>query len=122
MNKYIKYFKVLSYVFMPILIINIVLSCLYYFNILSSKSLNIFNIILVMLSMFISGLYLGKKANKKGYLEGIKIGLIIIFLFFIISYLAFDKSINIKTFIYYTLLLISSTIGSMLGINRKKND
>lgn len=122
MNKYIKYLKSLLYIFIPLLISNLVLSILYYFNILSNKTLSILNIILVLLSMFIGGLYIGKKANKKGYLEGIKIGLIAIIILFIISYLAFDKGINIHKIIYYFILLSSSTIGSMLGINKKRID
>ena len=122
MNKYIKYLKSLLYIFIPLLISNLVLSILYYFNILSNKTLSILNIILVLLSMFIGGLYIGKKSNKKGYLEGIKIGLIAIIILFIISYLAFDKGINIHKIIYYLILLSSSTIGSMLGINKKRID
>lgn len=122
MNKYIKYLKGLLYIFMPILFFNIILAFLYYFNIISNKSLSILNTILIILSMFIGGLYIGNKTNKRGYLEGIKIGLIAIVLLFIISYLAFDKGLSIKTLVYYFILIVSSTSGSMIGINKKKND
>ena len=107
---------------MPILFFNIILAFLYYFNIISNKSLSILNTILIILSMFIGGLYIGNKTNKRGYLEGIKIGLIAIVLLFIISYLAFDKGLSIKTLVYYFILIVSSTSGSMIGINKKKND
>lgn len=122
MNKYIKYLKGLLYIFMPILFFNIILAFLYYFNIISNKSLSILNTILIILSMFIGGLYIGNKTNKRGYLEGIKISLVAIVLLFIISYLAFDKGLSIKTLVYYFILIVSSTSGSMIGINKKKND
>lgn len=122
MNKYTKYLKALLYIFVPILIFNIILSILYYFNIINSKTLSTLNTILVTISMFIGGIYIGNKSNKKGYLEGIKISLIAVIILFIISYLAFDKGITIKSLIYYLLLIISSTLGSMIGINKKRND
>ena len=121
MNKYVKYLKALLYTFIPLLIFTIILSILYYFNIMSDKSLNILKLITTVISLLIGGIYIGNKANKKGYLEGLKIGLVIIFLFFIISYLVFDKGIDIKESIYYLMLLASSIIGSMIGINKRKN-
>jgi len=121
MNKYVKYLKALLYIFIPLLIFTSILSILYYFNIISDTTLNILKLITTAISLLIGGIYIGNKANKKGYLEGLKVGLIIIFLLFIISYLAFDKSINIKASIYYLILLAFSIIGSMIGINKKKN-
>ena len=121
MNKYTKYLKALLYIFIPILFFSLILSLLYYFNIISDKSLNILKIITTLISFIIGGIYIGKKSNKKGYLEGLKIGLIIIFLFFTISFLAFDKGMSIKNLIYYLVILATSTTGSMIGINKKKN-
>lgn len=120
MNKYTKYLKALLYIFIPILFFNLILSLLYYFNILSDKSFNILKIITTLISFIIGGIYIGKKSNRKGYLEGLKIGLIAIIIFFIISYLAFDHGITIKSSIYYLVMLATSTIGSMIGINKKK--
>lgn len=121
MNKYTKYLKALLYIFIPILFFNLILSLLYYFNILSDKSFNILKIITTLISFIIGGIYIGKKSNRKGYLEGLKIGLIALIIFFIISYLAFDHGITIKSSIYYLVMLATSTIGSMIGINKKKN-
>ena len=70
---------------------------------------------------YLRGIYIGNRTNKKGYLEGLKVGIISIIIFLIISYLAFDKVINIKNIIFYFILLISSVLGSMIGINKKKN-
>ncbi len=121
MNKYLKYLKALLYVSIPILVFSLILSLLYYFNILTGKSFNILKVITILFSFIIGGIYIGKKANSKGYLEGLKIGLITVILFFLLSYLTFNKEITIKNLIYYLVILTTSTIGSMVGINKKKN-
>ena len=120
MNKAIDYLKTLLYIFLPISILNIPLSILYYFNIINIKTLNIIIPLLIIISMLFGGIYIGKKANKKGYLEGLKVGIIIIILFLITNYFAYKLKINSKTLLYYILLLIVTTMGSMLGINKKK--
>lgn len=122
MNKYIKYLKALLYTFISILTFNLILSIIYYFDIVSDNLFNILKIITTSISFIIGGIYIGSKSNKRGYLEGIITGLIIVFLFFLISYLAFDNGININKIIYYLVILSTSTIGAMIGINKKKND
>ena len=119
MNTYLKYIKALLYIFIPILLFTIFLSIFYYFNIINDSLLNIFKLLTTSLSMLIGGLYIGKKVNKKGYIEGLKEGLIVVILLFLISYLGFNKGININRFIYYIILIISSILGSMIGINKK---
>ena len=121
MNKYFKYLKGLLYIFIPILIFTLILSIFYYSNIINDKTLNILKLITTSLSMLIGGIYIGRKTEKKGYIEGIKEGLIVVILFFIISFLAFNKGIGLNNFIYYIILLSSSTLGSMIGINKKAN-
>ena len=117
---YIKYLKTLIYILIPLLILNIFTSVLYYFNIISNNSINYLKLIMIAISMLIGGIYIGNKATKKGWLEGIKVGLEVIIILFVISYLAFDQGISVKTVIYYFILLASSTLGSMVGINKRK--
>ena len=119
MKKYLKYFKSILIIIISILIFNIINSTLYYFNISNSKTINYINLFTTLLSFFIGGYYIGNKSLKKGWLEGIKIGLIGIFLFFLISYLGFDN-FKIKTLIYYFMILSSCVLGGILGINKKK--
>lgn len=118
--KYLKYLKVLLYIIIPILILNIITSIFYYFNIINTNTINYLKLFIIAISMLIGGIYIGSKTNKKGWLEGLKIGLEVIIILFIISYLAFDKGIDIKTVIYYFIILISSILGSMIGINKRK--
>ena len=118
MNKYLKYLKSLLFIFIPFTIFNFIISILYYFNTINSTINNWLVFISIILSMLIGGIYIGNKVNKKGYLEGIKIGLSISILFFLISYLGFN-SFKLKYLIYYLILLLSTTFGSMLGISKK---
>lgn len=116
----LKYLKVLIYIIVPTIILNIILSVLYYFNLLSSGIINYLKLFIILISMLIGGIYIGKVATKKGWLEGLKVGLEVIIILFIIGYLAFDKGITIKNLIYYFILILSSTLGSMIGINKRK--
>lgn len=73
-----------------------------------------------ILAMFTSGYKIGKSSEKKGYLEGIKIGGIII-LNFLVLVLLLDK-FSLKSLLYYLILLLTSILSSMIGINRKKTN
>lgn len=117
---YLKYLKAFLYIFIPTIVITFILSILHYFNIVSSNVIDYLKLFTIILSLFIGGIYIGSNANSKGWLEGLKIGGIIIILLFVISYLGFDKEIDVKNIIYYILLLTSSIFGSMIGISRKK--
>ncbi|MDD6224299.1 MAG: TIGR04086 family membrane protein [bacterium] len=118
----LKYLKALLYIIIPILVVNIILTVLYYFNIVGTTGINYLKLGMIIISMLIGGIYIGSKAEKKGWLEGIKIGIEVIILLFLISYLGFDKGINIKTVVYYILMITSAMLGSMIGINRRKNE
>ncbi len=117
--KYKKYGECALLILILLLIFNLLTSIFDYFDLLPANVVGPANIILTLLSLFIAGMFLGKKVEKKGWLEGIKIGAAVIFLFFLISYLGFDKGINLKSAIYYLTLLISPMLGSMIGINKK---
>ena len=97
-----------------ILISTIILTIIDYFSLFNTS---ILKLIIPIISIFISSFILGKKTTKLGYLSGIKLGLLIIIIF-IILVLLLDK-FTIKSLIYYLILLLTSTLGSMLG-NIKK--
>ena len=107
---------IFSISFLSLLLITTLFS---YLNIIKSNMATIITIIIPLLSIFLSSLYIGKNSIKKGWLEGIKLGLIIIVSFITINLLFYNK-FNIRNLIYYLILLLSSVLGSMLGINKKK--
>lgn len=118
---FIKYLKTLLYVTIGTFFINLILTLLYYFNIIGANVNSYLKLIFMAIIMITGGLMIGLKADKKGWLEGIKIGGLVICLMFLVSYLGFDKSLNIKSIIYYVLLILSSMLGSMIGINKKSS-
>ena len=64
---------------------------------------------------------LGKSTTKKGYLAGLKLGLIISIIFLSLNLIVF-KSFQFKNIIYYLIIIITSIIGSMLGIQKKSSN
>ena len=119
-----KYIKKLGmsflYILIPILILTFVITIFSYFNLINDKVVSIFKIIIPIVSMFIGGFYIGKKSNKKGYLEGLKLGLIFSIILIIFNYLALDNSFKSKYLLFYIILIISTILGSMIGVNKKR--
>ena len=76
--------------------------------------------LLSILSFFIGGIYIGKKTNNKGYIAGLKLSLIMIILFLILS-LIFNN-LKVTRIIYFIITTICITFGSMIGINKTKNN
>ena len=73
--------------------------------------------LIIVLALFIGAYNLGKNTVKKGYLEGIKYGLFIVVILFLITVIFED--ISVSNFLTYVLYLLASIFGSTLGINKK---
>ena len=120
------YLKVLgkSFIYMiSILFISIILvTILNYFNILGTKLVTMFKIIIALVSIFVGGFIVGKNSKEKGWLEGIKLGLIILFILIIINYLILKQTFEIRNLIYYLILVSSCIFGSMIGISKSIED
>jgi len=115
----INYLKNIGYTFVGILASCIIITLLNYLNILNGSILNIISIIVMIIAIFIGGFLTGRKANKKGYLEGIKFGGIMIVIILLLNLLIFKNKFSLIDILYYLSLLFSSTIGSMIGIQRR---
>ena len=115
-----KYLISYGYTFATIFVGTFILTILNYFNIVTTNFTNITKLIILIFSIFIGSFILGKKSLKKGYIEGIKYSIVFIVLLVIIN-LLFVKEFNVKSIIYFLIIIISSTFGSMLGINKKRN-
>lgn len=102
-----------------IIIFSLFLNVFNYFELINGNFYKMILILTSALSVAVGSFILGEKTDNKGYLEGIKFGLITIILFFVISFLAFDQKITTLSFIYYLILVITSSVGAMFGINKK---
>ncbi len=105
-----------------LLSITLIVTILNYIGLFNLKMVTIFSYITPFISLFIGGITMGKGCLNKGWLEGIKYGLICVFIFVIFNYLAFDSFFDIANIILYIITLIASTLGSMIGINLKNGE
>ena len=120
--KYLKKaFISLLFVLISIFTLTLIFTTLNYFDVIGNKIMNISKIIIPLFAVAIGGFIIGRNSLKNGWLEGLKLGLIIILLISIIS-LILKQNINLKDLVFYLLLIISSIIGSMFGINIKKEN
>ena len=115
--KLINYLKSFLYFIIPFLSLLLLITILYYFDIINNNIMKYLKIIIVILSSFIGGFKIGKLSIDKGYLKGILLSIIIIFIFFIISIIT--KNLNINQIVYYLIIIVCTTIGSMFGIYKK---
>ena len=115
--KYLKkLFKCLLYTFLFFAFFSLLLTAFNYFNIINYQTVTIGKIIIPILSLGFSGLLMGKKATKNGWLEGLKISLIITIPLIIFATIIGEFSPKKLTF--FLILIITGIFGSILGINK----
>ena len=119
MNNIKNYLIAIGYFLLVVVIFAIVLTIFNYYDIVTNKLFKVIKVLIPSFALFIGGYKVGNSANKKGYIEGIKLSLIVIVLLFMFSYLGFNASFNISLILYYIILIISSMLGAMIGINKK---
>lgn len=110
--------KSILYFIIMIITSTILITILNYFNIVNNNVINILKFIFPIVATIVSSFILGKNSKEKGYLEGLKLGAIITIVFFILN-LLIDK-FNIRTIIYYIIIIFTSILSSMVGINKRK--
>lgn len=120
MTYFKKYGLRLIYTILAIILSLLLITILYYYNLINQNTYKILKIIVILLNIFISSFILGKKASNKGYLEGIKFSIIIILLLLILT-LIFNLTFKPKIILYYFIILTTSTLGSMIGISKNKD-
>ena len=120
MNKLFFYFKSIFFLLLYLMLGSILSSIFYLYT---NMSYNVNCLILFIWSaigLFVINFLNGKKTKQKGYLEGLKLGGLVILLFFIISLFTKDF-ISLSKITYYGVLILISIIASSIGINFKDN-
>lgn len=113
-----KYLKSIIIMIVALIVLNLITSIIVYFNII--KNINYIKLLIVFISITVSSIYLGYKSNEKGWLEGLKFGILTIIILLVSSLIFTKSSLSIKSIIYYLIILIISALGSMIGISKKK--
>lgn len=114
-----KYGLRLIYTILFILLSLLLITILYYYNLINQNTYKILKIIVILLNIFISSFILGKKTSNKGYLEGAKFSLIIISLLIILT-IILNLTFKPSIILYYFIIFATSTLGSMIGISKNK--
>ena len=114
----LKYLKPLLLNILELFLLLFIVTILYYFNIINEKTFEVLKLIILLSTIFINSFIIGKTSNNKSYKEGIKYGVLLITILLTITLLL--SKLQIKLLIFYPLILITSSLGSMIG-NVKKN-
>ena len=102
-------------------ILTFIMTILNYVGFIKYNAVNLIQIFIIFCSIFIGSFYIGKNSIKKGWLEGIKFGIIFLFILIIFNYLGFNIKFQVKNLLYYLILITSSILGSIVGIGLKKS-
>ena len=102
-----------------ILLFNILICLLYYFSNISYNIINTITLITNLVFFVTFGFMIAKNSKSKGIFIGLKTSSIIIIILFILT-LIFKYDFNVKNIIYYLLVILSTTFGSIISKNLKK--
>lgn len=111
--------KFLLTTFGSIIILGLVLNTLYYFDIINNNVYNIMKMIIVLIVLFINAFFLGKESLKYGIVEGLKLGAFFLLIMFVLK-LIINSGFDIRTLIYTFIILLTTSLGAIIGINKKE--
>lgn len=112
----------LAYVFIILCSSIFLLTILHYFGIMNGKIFSFFKIICLLSSLFIGGFINGKRSLENGWLEGLKLSLILLILWILIGLCFQIATFSWKHILFYIIIVAITTFGSMIGINKKKSN
>lgn len=116
----LNYLKHLVYIIIPIILGTIIFTIFNYFGIINSSIFKVLSIILVLASTFVSAYLLGTKSKNKGYLEGLKLGGLFVGILLLFNLIL--GTFKVPVLLYYLIILLAAVLGSMIGINLKRNN
>ena len=111
--------KTLGYYAIFIILVTFVCSLLNLIGV-NSTITNLIIFIFNLLAFFILGFKNGKKVSSKGYIAGLKMSGLFLLVLIIINLFTAKNFFNLVTIIYYIVLVLAGTAGSMMGINKKE--
>lgn len=116
LKKYKQYLKLIIYI---IIISSLQATINIIINIPNSIN-QLLSLILLGTYLLITNLNIGKRLDDKAYKRGLKNGLITSLILLTLSIITFTFSFNIKTILYYLILIFISILGCIIGINKKR--
>lgn len=80
-----------------------------------------FATISVAAGSFSAAFYIAKKRGDRGYLVGIVTGVLVFAVITVLSLIINRSGFNTNTIFHLIIILLSSTVGGILGVNKGKN-
>lgn len=118
MEKIKKYIKPIIYYYTLLFLYLVIITVFNYFDILSYKAISIISFITIILLFMMTGFMSALKTYKKGYIIGLIIGGFNVLIFLLLIFIL-GEQFKLNILIYFSILLLSSTVGGMFGINYK---
>lgn len=88
------------------------------FNLLKIEIHPIIILLSIIVITFATGLITGKTNKYNGLKNGLLIGLLTTLIFILLS-LILGAKLTLYSIIYYLIIIISTTLGSIIGVNKK---
>ena len=117
-----KVLKKFDYIYKFIIFILIFTFLLTIFNLIFNINANILKFIILIgmiLYSFIIGIKKGLNTENKAYTVGLKTGAINILILYILGCFMLSFSLPLRKIIYYLIILITTILGCIIGINKK---
>ena len=119
MSKILKTFlKSILLIIIGLFISSIIINILYYFDIVGNNVVKYLKMFLSITIFFISGFYIGRNSVSKGYINGIKLSIIMVILFIILGFIF--NNIKVLRIVYYLIMTTCITFGAMIGISKNE--
>lgn len=122
MIKIKKYLIPILYTLMIILIGSFLSSVLYYFNITSDKIDNILLYLISIVGIFTGSIFFSKEIKYKGIINGLIYFVVWFTIMLLSSLIIFKTTFKINSLIYYSIILIFSILGGIIGKNLKEEN
>ena len=119
MEDFFKKIKVPGKMLLLFLGIILLISIFNYFGLISSSVIVILDMLVLACFIFMIGFHFGKKREKQGFVAGIISGFISIGILFLLNLIFVRVRFNPAMLVYYGVLVLTSIMGSMWGINKK---
>ncbi len=81
----------------------------------------VFGTAAVALGSFVVAFYISRKRQSKGLLTGLITGIAVFLIVTVVSLIVDKGAITVNTLFHLIIFLLSSLIGSVLGVNKKEN-
>ena len=103
-----------------LLVLVFLLTIFNYINFIDGGFFTFFMVFDLIFSVFLGSFILSRNCSDKGWFEGLKFGFIFLLFITLLDYFGFGFNFNFKYLVFSIIILISSLLGGMVGINFKK--